>query len=358
MNYNLIKHTILFILFSYNTYAQNDSTASKIKFSGFIDAYYNFNSSGKSIRNIPYTYNHSKNNELNVNLALLHGKYSNDHVRGNIGLQAGTYVLANYASEPQLLQHIYDANAGVRLFKDLWLDAGIFGSSHVGFESAVSKDNWTLTRSICAENTPYYEAAAELNYEPQHGKLLISLMVLNGWQVIADNNNNKALGYQINWKPIDKITINASSYYGEAYNLPNSNSMRYFHHFYFTYFINETINLCGIFDAGIQEEINNRKYTNSWYNPTLLIKGIINKKWSSCFRGEYYHDPYNVVVSTLNAKGFETYGCSLNLDYTPYPNIWLRIEGKKLLAKEAVFLQFNKPSKSVNQLVTSLAVSF
>lgn len=37
MNYNLIKHTILFILFSYNTYAQNDSTASKIKFSGFID---------------------------------------------------------------------------------------------------------------------------------------------------------------------------------------------------------------------------------------------------------------------------------------------------------------------------------
>lgn len=353
-----LKALILLPLVANYAYSQNDSLYNKIKFSGFIDAYYNFNRSGKNTRNIPYTYNHSKNNELNVNLALLHGKYTDDHVRANIGLQAGTYVMANYAAEPQVLQNIYDANAGVRLYGDLWLDAGIFGSSHVGFESAISKDNWTLTRSLCAENTPYYEAAAELNYEPKHGKLLVSFMVLNGWQVVADNNNNKAIGYQINWKPTEKLTFNASSYYGEAYNLPNSNSMRYFHHFYTTYLINKRINVCAIFDAGIQEEIFNKNYYNTWYNPTLLLKGVINDKWSACLRGEYYHDPNNVVITTLNNKGFETYGYSLNLDYTPYPNIWLRIEGKQLNCNTDAFIHQSKSSKTVNQLVTSLAVSF
>ena len=36
---------------------------------------------------------------------------------------------------------------------NLWLDAGIF-VSHIGLESANSRDNLTLTRSIMADNSP------------------------------------------------------------------------------------------------------------------------------------------------------------------------------------------------------------
>jgi hypothetical protein len=34
--------------------------------------------------------------------------------------------------------------------------------SHIGFESVISADCWTLTRSLLAENSPYYETGMRL----------------------------------------------------------------------------------------------------------------------------------------------------------------------------------------------------
>ncbi|WP_133272779.1 outer membrane beta-barrel protein [Hymenobacter radiodurans] len=44
------------------------------------------------------------------------------------------------------------------------MDTGIF-TSHLGFELALSKDNWTLSRSLMAKNSPYYEAGVRITYE-------------------------------------------------------------------------------------------------------------------------------------------------------------------------------------------------
>lgn len=81
-----------------------------------------------------------------------------------------------------LLQHIYESNIGISLNKknNLWLDAGIFGS-HIGFESAISKDCWTLTRSLFAENSPYYLSGTKLTYNPnEHWEFAV--IICNGWQ--------------------------------------------------------------------------------------------------------------------------------------------------------------------------------
>lgn len=91
-----------------------------------------------------------------------------------------------------MLKHVYEAYAGFRPFAKAWLDLGIFGS-HIGFESAISKDNRTLTRSIMADNSPYYESGARLTYEVDP-KLTLTGLVLNGWQNIRETNQSKALG--------------------------------------------------------------------------------------------------------------------------------------------------------------------
>ena len=90
-----------------------------------------------------------------MNLAFVKGSYNTDSVRANLALAAGSYMNANYAPEPGALNNIYESNVGLKLSNknNLWLDAGVF-SSHIGFESAVGKDNWTLTRSIGADDTP------------------------------------------------------------------------------------------------------------------------------------------------------------------------------------------------------------
>jgi hypothetical protein len=116
---------IVAIIISLRNLAQTDSTAHPIIFGAFVDAYYAYSFNNPSSKNIDYAYNHSRHNEFDVNLALISAKYNTSRLRGNLALQAGTYPQFNYASEPAMLQHIYDANAGVRLCKSLWLDAGL-----------------------------------------------------------------------------------------------------------------------------------------------------------------------------------------------------------------------------------------
>jgi len=121
-------------------------------------------------------------------------------VRANLALMAGTYANANLSAEPGVMRNILEAYAGVKISKskNLWIDAGIF-SSHIGFESAVGKDCWNLTRGILAENSPYYESGVKIGYPSEDGKWFASGLMLNGWQRIqrVEGNNTPAFGHQL-----------------------------------------------------------------------------------------------------------------------------------------------------------------
>ena len=56
-----------------------------------------------------------------------------------------------------------------------------------------------LTRSLAAENSPYFETGAKISYTSDNGKLFLSGLVLNGWQRIArlEGNQTLAFGHQI-----------------------------------------------------------------------------------------------------------------------------------------------------------------
>ncbi|WP_375378183.1 outer membrane beta-barrel protein [Hymenobacter cellulosilyticus] len=179
---------------------------------GFADAYYGYDFTGKSQQRPGFLYSHNRANEFALNNAVLGVRYEEARVRGAFALHTGTYVEANYANEPPVLRNIYEAYAGFRPTAKSWLDLGVF-SSHIGFESAISKDNWTLTRSLMAENSPYYETGARFTYEFSP-KLTATALVLNGWQQIRDVNRAKSLGTQLQWKPTDKLLLNSSTYYG------------------------------------------------------------------------------------------------------------------------------------------------
>jgi hypothetical protein len=152
-------------------------TAINIRFSAYTEVYYGYDFTQPANNERPaYLYNHKRHNEVNANLLLLHAEYERDGMRGAAGLMAGNYAQYNLAHEPPMLQHIYEARVGMRLSKrrELWVDAGIF-PSHIGFETVIGMENHTLTRSIVAENSPYYEAGVMLSYKPN------SVGWLQGW---------------------------------------------------------------------------------------------------------------------------------------------------------------------------------
>ena len=169
--------------------------------SGYLEAYYSYEFN-KPLNNTKpsFFYSHNRANEVNLNLGFVKAAYATEKLRANLSLATGTYMNANYAAEPGVLKNIYEANLGVKLSskKNIWLDAGIL-PSHIGWESAIGKDCPTLSRSLAAENSPYFETGIKLGYTSPNEKWYLSALVLNGWQRIqrVDGNTTPAFGTQV-----------------------------------------------------------------------------------------------------------------------------------------------------------------
>lgn len=338
-----------------------DSTKGLLTLSGYVEVYYSYDFNKPADNNRPgFIYSHNRHNEFTINLAFLKGSYNAERIRANFAAAAGTYVNANYASEPDVLKNIYEANAGVKLSKkkNLWLDAGIFGS-HIGFESAISKDCWNVTRSIPAENSPYYEAGAKLTYSCDNGKWLLSGLALNGWQRISRINGNSMMswGTQIQFKSSDKVLLNYSSFIGT--DKPDSARLfRLFHNLYGVFILNSKVSLTLGFDIGTEEKTPTGNGVNTWYSPVGILKYTVNDKWALTARAEYYNDKNGVIITKETPNGFQTTGYSLNIDYAPVKNALLRLEGRNLNSKDQIFMKENVMIRSNTFIASSIAILF
>lgn len=337
-----------------------------LTFYGFVDAYYGYDFKNDNTQDRPgFLYSHDRQNEFTVNNAIVGMRYQDDNVRGAIGLHAGSYVTANYAAEDQVFKHIYEAYAGFRPFQKAWLDAGIFGS-HIGFESAISKDNWTLTRSLMAENSPYYQAGARFTYEVDPN-LTLAALALNGWQNLRDNNQAKAVGTQIQWKPTAKLLVNSSTFYGQEQPGDTIGRRRYFHDFYVSYAATDRFSMALVFDVGKQQahrlaDVSGEKY-DTWHTGAAFARYKLADKWTTALRGEYYKAERGVIIGSyapaVGDPNAFIRGGSLGLDYAPSGNVLVRVEGRVLNAKDKVFVESNGNTRNTySNLTSSIAISF
>ncbi|WP_346237014.1 porin [Niabella insulamsoli] len=349
------------MLFVTDAFAQPDSAKPPLTFSGYIEGYYSYDFGNPTDHNRPaFAYSFNRHNEVNLNLGFLKATYQTDIVRANLALATGTYMNANLAAEPGVLKNIYEANAGVKISKtkDLWIEAGVF-ASHIGFESAVGKDCWNLTRSMLAENSPYYESGAKISYTTGNGHWFLSGLILNGWQRIqrVEGNNTPAFGHQLTYTPHSKITINSSSFVGS--DKPDSTrQMRYFHNFYGQFQIHEKLALIAGFDIGAEQKAKGSGDYNTWYASVVGAKYAPVNRISIAARGEYYNDINGVIISTGTSNGFQTWGYSVNADYLIRENVLWRIEGRGFSSKDNIFLKDGDPINNNIFVTTSLAVSF
>ncbi|NOW93750.1 porin [Mucilaginibacter sp. SG564] len=353
--------TGIILLMTAGAMAQETKT-SPITISAYLEAYYNYDFN-RPLNNTmpPFLYNFSRNNEVNLNLAYIKAAYSSDKVRGNFTFATGTYMNANYSAEPGLLKNIYEANIGVRLSSknNLWIDAGVL-PSHIGWESAVGKDNPTLSRSLAAENSPYFETGARLSYTSQNEKWYLSALVLNGWQRIQriDGNTTPAFGTQVTFKPSSKITLNSSTFIGN--DKPDSvRKMRYFHDFYGIFQLSDKWAATLGFDIGAEQKTKGSSDFNTWYTSALILKYAATSKTSIGVRAEYYNDKNGVIIATNTPNGFKTWGFSANVDYNILSNLTWRTEIRSLNSKDDIFVNNNNKTLDHNiALTTSLAFSF
>jgi hypothetical protein len=356
-----MKSILFFVLLlvSLAVEAQIETTKSPLTISGYAEVYYLYDFARPQDNTRPnFVYAFNRHHEVNLNLGYLKAAYDNGQVRGNVAFMTGTYANANLAAEPGVLRNILEANVGAKISQkhNLWIDAGIF-ASHIGFESAVGKDCWNLTRSLMADNSPYFESGAKITYTTDDGKWLVSGLVLNGWQRIqrVPGNSTPAFGHQITYKPTVRLTLNSSSFVGN--DKPDSTrQMRYFYNFYGIFQATEKLGITFGFDVGAEQMAKKSSKYNWWYTPVVIVRLKTSEKTALAARAEYYSDANGVIISTNTPNGFWTWGYSLNFDYALSDNALWRVEARGFSSKDAIFGAV--PTRQNQLLATSLSLSF
>ena len=357
------KIVVLLSLLSFKLSAQTDSVWHQkptLEISGFADVFYvyDFNQPQGTERQ-PFLFNHNRHNEFNLNLGFIKLGLEQTKYRANLALQTGTYANDNYSAEPGLLKSIFEANIGISLNKknNLWLDAGVL-PSHIGFESAISIDNWTMTRSILAENSPYFLTGAKLTFNPNQ-KWEIAGLILNGWQRIQrlQGNSLPSFGTQISYNPTEIITFNWSTFIGTD-DPDTTRRMRYFNNFYGQFQLSERFGLITGFDIGTQQRVKKSSVYDLWFSPVIIGQFTINNNWKTAIRAEFYQDETGIIIPTGTINGFKTTGLSLNFDYSPTQNIICRLEGRWLNSQDNIFETKTAPTNNNFIIGTSIAIKF
>lgn len=351
----------LLLLSSHDALADsiNMSDESKINISGYLETYYlhDVNDATKDARP-SFTYSHNAVGKPSINLGLIKANLTTDRVRANLALGSGTYMRANYVAEPKDLQKIFEANIGFKLSENLWLDAGVM-PSHIGFESAIGLDNWTVTRSMLADNSPYFETGVKLSYTSQDDKWYASGLILNGWQRIQRPNGNSSpsIGHQLTYRPHAKLTLNSSSFIGNDKS-DQDRRIRYFHHLYGQYQINDHWGMIAGFDIGAEQAEKNSQRYNVWLSPIIITQYQYSEKLSLAARVEYYQDKDQVIISTDTPNGFSTWSYSANLDYKFTKHVAIRTEVRKFHSRDRIFQQGNRFDNDSLTATTAAIVMF
>ncbi len=356
-------------------------TTPKVTFGGFVDGYYAYDVTRPPTRDRSFaggalfTTQPSRSNEFNINLAYVEAKLDAARYRGRLALQFGTSVQSNYIGEPRtgqisgpsVQQYIQEANAGVKLGKNFWVDGGIF-FSNMGEEGWISRDSPTYTRSLVADYSPYYSSGVKFTYTP-NAKLTARLDVVNGWQNISENNSGKAAGVRLDYA----ADANSTYSYWNFFSDEAGNLLRTFNGVG-AKVTRGTLTLMGEADVGTQRRANGASSSSSWYGLLGVARVQVTPMVAVVGRLERYNDPDQVILSTgtrsvtsaveggnaIANPAFRGNGASLGVDVSPFSRVLFRTELRGFQNRDAVFPDGKNadPRKTDAFAVTSLALTF
>lgn len=333
-----MKLTLLstFIFFTAALFSQDlrDTTVQKEKgelsYMFYVDTYYgyDFNRPYNGDRPV-FLYNYNRDNEFNINLGLANFNYKNDKIEANLGLNVGTFPQSYYAGADTLLNLIYQANIKYNVCEKFDVSVGMF-APHLGFESALSFDNMTVSQSLVSEGTPYYIAGVKAYLHPTE-RWNLGFVIANGWQNLykQSGTRNNGFGLQANYAVENKIELNYSNY---TFNDSQSDQWTFYNEVYVQkWFSKKWRATAGASFATINTE-----------DYVAILTGIaqykFNKQWAIAGRLEYVNDQSLAFYSSDTPNNpFEVAAYSANIDWSPIEQLKFRLEGRLLSSPEKMF---------------------
>lgn len=326
---------------------------------GYVDSYYGYNFNKPADGSNPYFVSSARHNELTINLAYVDVRYSSKYMRARFVPGFGTYMDTNYKNEPGSLKNMVEANVGVLVSEKhrIWLDVGVLGSPYTN-ESAISKNHLMYTRSFAPENVPYFVTGAKLSV-PLNKKLNAYFYVMNGWQVIQDNNAGKSVGTQLEFRPNKKMLFNWNTYTGDERSSQNPDfRLRHFNDFYWIYNPDGKFSATSCFYFGYQQK--NGAATASWWQANFIGRYTFNDIFSVSGRIEHFNDAGSVQVTPITGvQGFRASSVGACLNFKLHRLALLRFEARRFISQDNIYLDENQnPTNHSTLLVGSLTAWF
>ncbi len=341
--------------------AQSNDSTSLFTISGYVDAYYAYYTDSLGLGDYQKFPSISPRSEqFGLNTAMVSLQYDATKVRGVISIQVGDTPKSAWSPT---FNNILEAHAGVRLMKNLWLDAGFF-RTHFGTEGLFPKENLVSSISINTFFEPYYEAGVRLNYTPGD-KWSISLYGLNGYGLYEDNNSKKSLGMLITRTLGENGSIGYSNYLGDDATGGRSN-FRFEHNLFFNQQLGNLKMQLGI-DYGTQahSDLQDPSKSATMYSAEAGFKYQLLPSFALAIRGEYFHDPNGFMSGLImntdhEYTGLMSRGLTLGAEIKPTENSYLRIEGRQLQFddKQEIFYWKGENKSSRLELSANVGVSF
>jgi len=283
-----------------------------VSFSGFVDTVYLWNANRPANHEnfVPGTGTTGKRaNELSLNLAQVQWSRAvsaQQPVGFTLSLVAGEGTEVVHAGEPDggdELRHIYQASLAYRLRNGVVLEAGVY-PSHIGMEGFYSKDNWSYTRSWLGELSPYYQAGLKASYAFNQ-RWSGQIHLLNGWQIVHDDNAGKALGTQLAY---------ASGPLSASFNT-YVDAERIFGDVVVLYRVRPRVQLGASIDVGSQDHAH-------WRGAGAYGRIAIDDRHAVAARVEEFRDPDNGISGTAQTLREAT----LTYELRPRQHLILKLE--------------------------------
>lgn len=334
----------------------NPEPPKPIDFSGFVDAYYAWSSNDPASNEnfVPGTGTTAKrSDELALNLACLEVSRQGAPLGFKLSLVAGNGTEIVHAGEPQgaatgpdTYEHIYEAWISYKPSERLTLKAGVY-PSHIGFEGFFSKDNWNYTRSWLGEFSPYYQTGVNAAYQFDD-RWSGELHLLNGWQIIGENNDAKAVGARIAYSN-DRLSASLNTFSGpELAN--NDDDWRHFGDMLVVWKATPRLSVGASLDRGHQEMP--EADAADWTGVGGYMRYVINERGAIAIRVEQFDDPDNGISGTAQKLREGT----LTFEYRPVEKLILKLEARHDRSTEAVFQKDDGEFSETQTLVVLGAV--
>ncbi len=321
-----------------NQISLDSNDNAELKIGGYVSSYYAYYDD-VTVQNgfVQFPTMAARNKEFGLNMALIDMHYTSKNSRSNLGIHFGDIAQSVW---PQQYNVIQEANAGVKLIKRLWLDAGFF-RSHIGVESTQPRENITSSMSLVNVYEPYYFAGAKLTYLV-NSKLSIQLNSFNSYSSFVDNNKNKLVGTSIVFSPTGNLSFTYNFLTGNEN--PDSvkiKQQRNYNNFYLTY-TSAKILIAAEANYGWQTHslIADSSKNAKVYSGLIVLKYQAFKKFAVFGREEVFSDKNKVLTGTTST-GSIIYGTTAGFEYKPFNKMAISVEGRLLQSDALIFRQEN-----------------